>query len=137
MRYQPGRDLRPEVSAFLTDGTGDGGSLHFTLGVDNNTGVVCLFETSANLPIFHIPQKKIQTLEVEVDTVPTAPRLALTDDDGGHDYFEKYEIFHQSIRSNDVGYSTQRATYPSSSNQAFPSSRSRGPCLRHRQQGDG
>jgi hypothetical protein len=42
----------------------DGGTLHLTLGVDDDTGVV---------------------LEVEEDTVPTAPGLALTADDGGHD----------------------------------------------------
>lgn len=44
--------------------TSDGASLHLSLGVDNDTGGV---------------------LEVEEDTVPPAPGLALTDDNGGHD----------------------------------------------------
>lgn len=42
----------------------DSGTLHLALGVDDDTGVV---------------------LEVEEDTVTTAPRLALTADDSGHD----------------------------------------------------
>ena len=32
-------DTRPEVGALLGDGTGDGGSLHFTLRVDYHTAV--------------------------------------------------------------------------------------------------
>ena len=42
----------------------DGRSLHLSLGVDDNTGVV---------------------LEVEEDTIPSPPRLPLSADDGGHD----------------------------------------------------
>jgi hypothetical protein len=32
-----GGDTRPEVGAFLGDGTGDGGTLHLALGVDYHT----------------------------------------------------------------------------------------------------
>lgn len=33
-----GGDTGPEVGTLLGDGTGDGGTLHLTLGVDNDTG---------------------------------------------------------------------------------------------------
>lgn len=48
---------------FFCDGSGDGRSLHFTLGVDNNTSIV---------------------LEVEGNTILSSPSLTLTDNDGGH-----------------------------------------------------
>ena len=54
----------PELSSFLSDGTGDSGTLHLTLGVDDNSCVV---------------------LEVQEDTVGAAPRLALADNHSGHD----------------------------------------------------
>ena len=54
----------PDIGALLGNGTSDGGTLHLTLGVDDNTGVV---------------------LEVEEDTVTTSPGLALADNDSGHD----------------------------------------------------
>lgn len=72
-------DTGPQVGALLGDAASlaqaqadpmldsravDGGTLHLALGVDDDTGVV---------------------LEVEEDTVTTAPRLALAADDGGHD----------------------------------------------------
>jgi len=56
--------LGPELGALLGDGTSDGGTLHFTLGVDDDTGVV---------------------LEVDEQTFVTSPLLSLADDDGGHD----------------------------------------------------
>lgn len=59
-----GSNTGPELSSLLTDGAGDGGSLHLTLGVDDHTSIV---------------------LEVQVDTVGSSPGLALTDDNGGHD----------------------------------------------------
>lgn len=59
-----GCTYRPQLSGLLGDRTSDGGTLHFTLGVDNDTGVV---------------------LEVQVDTVRSPPWLALADNDGGHD----------------------------------------------------
>lgn len=57
-----GGNLGPEVSTLLSDGAGDGGSLHLTLGVHNDASVV---------------------LKVQEDTVPTAPRLPLTHNDCG------------------------------------------------------
>lgn len=59
-----GRDLGPDVSGFLGDGTRDGVALHLALGVHDDGGVV---------------------LEVDVDTVGSSPRAALSDDDGGVD----------------------------------------------------
>jgi len=58
------RNLRPEISGFLSDGAGDGGALHFTLRVDDDASVV---------------------FEVEDDTVLTAVALALANNDAGHD----------------------------------------------------
>merc|ERR1719453_2072782 len=56
-----GSDLTPDLSALFGDRTSDGGSLHFSLFVDNDTGVV---------------------FEVDEDTFPSSPSLALTDNDG-------------------------------------------------------
>jgi len=36
-----GGDTGPQISALLTDGAGNGRALHLTLGVDDDTGVVC------------------------------------------------------------------------------------------------
>lgn len=68
-------DTWPDVGALLSNGTSDSGTLHLTLGVDNDTGVV---------------------LEVEEDTVTTPPGLALANDDSGHDC---------SMRKNRIGES--------------------------------
>lgn len=61
----------PEVSALLTDGAGNGGALHLTLRVDNDTSIV---------------------LEVEVDTVLSSPGLGLTDNNGGHDLLTELRL---------------------------------------------
>ena len=58
------RDLRPKIGAFLRDGTSDGRALHFTLRIDDDACVV---------------------LEVDDDTVLSAPALTLTDDDARDD----------------------------------------------------
>lgn len=102
-----GGDTGPELSSLLTDGTGDGGSLHLTLGVDdlqtelvwaqtgrsglcrmqmtpvqmNNPMSVPHLYTRPGLVTHHTSV----VLEVQVDTVRTAPGLALADDNGGHD----------------------------------------------------
>lgn len=55
---------RPKLSSLLTNRTSDGRSLHLTLWIDNDTGVV---------------------LEVEVHTVGSPPWLALTNDNRWHD----------------------------------------------------
>lgn len=54
----------PQLGSLLTDGAGNGGALHLTLGVDNDAGVV---------------------LKVEEDTVESLPWLGLADNDGGVD----------------------------------------------------
>lgn len=81
-------DTGPEVGALLGDAVTvnicslrstapehsravDGGTLHLALGVDDDTGVV---------------------LEVEEDTVPTAPGLALTADNGGHNLLTELRL---------------------------------------------
>jgi len=64
-------NTRPQVSALLSDGAGDGRSLHLTLGVDNDSGVV---------------------LKVQDDTLPAAPRLALADHNRGHNLFSQLRL---------------------------------------------
>ena len=59
-----GGNSRPQLSALLGDGASDGGSLHFTLRVDDHTSVV---------------------FEVEVVTFASAESLSLSDEDGGED----------------------------------------------------
>lgn len=66
-----GSDTGPQICALLTDGAGDGRALHFTLGVDNDTSVV---------------------LKVDEDTIATAPGLALTDDDSGHNLLSQLRL---------------------------------------------
>ena len=61
-------DTWPQLGALLGNWAGDTGSLHFTLGVDDYTCVI---------------------LEVEEVTLSSADRLALADDDRGHDLLSK------------------------------------------------
>lgn len=66
-----GGNSGPEVSTLLTNGTGDSGTLHLTLGVDDDTSVV---------------------LEVKVDTISSSPRLRLTNNNSGHDLLTKFRL---------------------------------------------
>jgi len=66
-----GGDTGPQLSSLLGDGASDGRSLHLTLGVDDDTGVI---------------------LEVEEDTVTSPPGLALADNDGGHDLLPELRL---------------------------------------------
>lgn len=59
-----GGDSGPELSALLGDGAGDGGSLHFALGVHDDACVV---------------------FEVQVVALPAAEGLSLADEHGGQD----------------------------------------------------
>ena len=59
-----GSNLRPKISSLLSNRTGNTRTLHFTLGVDNDTSVI---------------------LEVEEDAVLSSPALSLSDDNGRHD----------------------------------------------------
>lgn len=84
----------PKLSSLLTDGTGDGGSLHLTLVVDDNTGIV---------------------LEVQEDTVGAAPGLALTDDNGGHDLLAQLGLTlldggHDHVTDTSSGQTVQAGT---------------------------
>ena len=58
-------NLGPEISSFLGDGTSNTRTLHFTLGVDNDTSVI---------------------FEVEEDTVLSSPALSLSDNNSRHNY---------------------------------------------------
>ena len=40
-RWRCAGDTWPQLGALLAHGAGDGGTLHFTLGVDNHAGIVC------------------------------------------------------------------------------------------------
>lgn len=66
-----GRNTRPQLSGLLCDRPGNGRALHFTLGVDNDAGVV---------------------LEVEEDAVRSPPWLALADNDGRHDLLPELRL---------------------------------------------
>ena len=87
-------NLGPEVSGFLSDGAGDGGSLHFTLSVDDDAGVV---------------------FEVEDDTVLTAPRLTLANDDARHNLLAEVGVTlldgaHGDITDSGSGETVEAAT---------------------------
>ena len=87
-------DLGPEVSGFLSDGAGDGGALHFTLGVDDDTSVV---------------------FEVEDDTVLAAVALTLADDDARHDLLAEVGVTlldgaHADITDSGGGEAVEAAT---------------------------
>lgn len=66
-----GGNSGPEISALLTNGAGNGGTLHLTLGVDNDTSIV---------------------LEVKVDTILSSPGLRLADNNGGHDLLTELRL---------------------------------------------
>lgn len=59
--WSSGRDLGPQIGALLGNGAGDGGSLHFSLGVNDDASVV---------------------LEVDESTLSSSPRLSLSDNNG-------------------------------------------------------
>jgi len=63
------RNTGPEISAFLRDGSSDGRALHFSLVVDNNTGVI---------------------FEVQEGTVSSSESLGLSDNDGGVDLLSEF-----------------------------------------------
>ena len=79
-------------------------------------------------------QKRISTFKVEKDSIPTAPWLTLTNDNGGHDYdqvsiplksqgVDEVDAFDgppDLARSWDFERRKRKA-YPFSSSQAFPS----------------
>lgn len=66
-----GGDTGPEVGALLSDRSVDGRTLHLTLSVDNDTGVV---------------------LKVEEDTVPSPPGLPLSADNSRHDLLTELRL---------------------------------------------
>jgi hypothetical protein len=103
-----GGNSGPEIGALLTNGTSDGRTLHLTLGVDNDTGVV---------------------FKVKVDTVSASPGLGLADNnsrhdllselgltllDGGHDHVtdtgsrQTVQSSTETLDSNDVEVSSTR-----------------------------
>lgn len=88
-------DTWPDVGALLSNGTSDSGTLHLTLGVDNDTGVV---------------------LEVEEDTVTTPPGLALANDDSGHDLLSELGLTLLDGSDNHVTGGGGRETVKTSTN---------------------
>lgn len=66
-----GSNSWPQVSTLLGDWTSDGGTLHLTLRVDNDTGVV---------------------LEVQEGTVLSSPRLRLSDNNCWHDLLSQFRL---------------------------------------------
>lgn len=63
-RASVGSNTWPQVSTFLCDWSGDGWSFHFTLDVDDYSRIV---------------------LEVNEDSISSAERFTLSNDNGGHD----------------------------------------------------
>ena len=85
----------PKLSGLLSDGTSDGGTLHLTLGVDNDTGVV---------------------LKVEVYTIRSPPWLTLADNDGGHDLLPELWLSLLDGRHDHVSGTTSRKTVEARTN---------------------
>lgn len=88
------KTYRPKLSSLLSDGTGDGGTLHLTLGVDDDTSVV---------------------LEVQEDTVGALPGLGLSDNDGRVDLLAELGLSlldggHDHVANTAGGQSVQAGT---------------------------
>lgn len=67
------------TDAFFGDGTGDGGALHLTLGIYDDTSII--------LQVSEISVRSLAGytyLKVEEKTITSTPGLALADDDGRH-----------------------------------------------------
>lgn len=65
--------------AFFRDGTSDGGALHLTLGIYDDTGII--------LPVREMCVRFLAGytyLKVEEETITSTPGFALADDDGRH-----------------------------------------------------
>jgi len=58
----------PQICTFLTDWTGDSGSFHFSLGIDNDTSVI---------------------FKVYENSVLSSPSSSLSNDYGWHDFLSK------------------------------------------------
>ena len=69
---------RPDTYAFFCYGSNDDGTLHVSLVVDNNTGIVLCLRSAMS------KERLITHLEVEEDTVSPPPSLALANDHHGH-----------------------------------------------------
>lgn len=90
-----------KTHTLLCNRSSDGGSLHFAFRVHDYSGVVlppswsvawplgeakCQKKSSGNLCIYmYIYRYNGAYLEVKEDTIASAPRLALANDNGGHD----------------------------------------------------
>ena len=69
------------TDAFFRNGTGNGGALHLTLGVYDDTSII--------LQIYEVRVWSLAGytyLKVEEETITSTPGLALADDDGRHRY---------------------------------------------------
>ena len=99
--YDNGITYRPKLSSLFTDGAGNSGTLHFTLGVDDLNGFH-VRQFSTRMAWINYGQYwrsmgacRSETyntgivLEVEVDAVRSAPGLALADNDSGHNLLTK------------------------------------------------
>jgi hypothetical protein len=102
-----GGNTRPELGGLLCDGAGDGGALHFTLGVDD----LC---RSANPVLAYVLASSTHhtsvILEVQEDTVCSPPWLALSDNDGGHDLLPQLRLSLLDCGHDHVASTTSRQT---------------------------
>ena len=89
-----GRNLGPEISALLGDWSSDGGSLHFSLGVNNDTCVI---------------------LKVDESSLSSSPRLSLSNDNGLKDLLSKLWLTlldgnHHHITNSGAGQTIKSST---------------------------
>jgi len=80
-----GRDSWPEISALLRNGASDGCTLHFTLGVNDDSTIV---------------------FKVKEDTLFAAPRFALANNDGAHDLLAKLRLTFFNGAHNEIAHSS-------------------------------
>ena len=89
-----GGDTGPELSTFLSDGSRDSRSFHFTLVVDDNSSTV---------------------LEVNKDSLLSAERLSLANDNGGKDLLSEFRLSllyraHDHITRSGLGQTIQSSS---------------------------
>ena len=102
--------------AFFRDGTSDGGALHLTLGIYDDTGII--------LPVREMCVRFLAGytyLKVEEETITSTPGFALADDDGRHRWMsakwvrasvrqKKREIYALFLRSSGFPFFTDATT---------------------------
>jgi hypothetical protein len=114
-----------ETYSLLGDRASNGRPLHLTLRVDNNPRVVCIVTKEETHKVnSRITCREVDALafEVKESAILSPPWLALTDNNCLVDYFHKNATLQQK-QDDENSDAKKNNTHPSSSSQAFPSSR--------------